>query len=798
MGKVWRGKWIWLSQRADMGHDPKRHEMVLFRRVFTVSEVKAELVVHITADSRYKLFCNGQPVSVGPCKGDQFTYYYETVDLSAYLRPGRNVLAAQVLHYKGGEPYQASTSGNASVWRSRAGGLLLDGELRQTHSSVPLHTDHYWKAWRDESVEWVDQMPFTAFLGGMERVEAVRRPQDWKLADADEAGWEPAVSFLSPSDPVYGQLRPWRLVPRDIPPLLSDKRAFRKVMAQHPPEPDFSLLLGEEALDANGRVLEIPAGHTWVVEVDAGELVTAYPNLTLTGGRGGEIRMLYAECYEQEPKADGTRCKSVRDNPHQAVLLGPSDCYLPAGSGTAQQPERLETFWFRTFRFIRFEIRAGAEPLCLHQVNFVETGYPLEVVGAFESSDPTLSPLWDISIRTLRRCMQETYVDCPFYEQLQYSMDTQLEALFTYQVSGDDRLARKAIYEFHSSRLPSGMLQSRYPSMPAQVIPGFSLYWIYMVHEHYWYFADRTLLRLVMPTVDGVLNWFGEQIGSDGLVGPCSPEYWSYVDWVQEWAAGKGVPPAAQTGPLTVYNQMYAEALRRAAELQEALGRTGAAGEYRHRAEQVKEALKLRCWSPERGLFRDGPRSETYSQHAQVWAVVSGTVQGREAEQLMETMLVDPNLPRVSYAMSFYLFRAMAQIGRYADTFPLWDIWRGMARLNLSTWAESPSHHRSDCHGWGAVPLYEFCAEMLGVRPGKPGYEEISIAPQPGPLQWARGTVATCKGPVRIQWEIGAQGMFDLYVRPPAGVPVRIKGPSGREWRFEQHDGSIRVADEMS
>lgn len=61
---------------------------------------------------------------------------------------------------------------------------------------------------------------------------------------------------------------------------------------------------------------------------------------------------------------------------------------------------------------------------------------------------------------------------------MQYELDTRLQALFTYSISADDRLARKALYDFHSSLMPTGILQSRCPSVGRQVIPGFALYWI--------------------------------------------------------------------------------------------------------------------------------------------------------------------------------------------------------------------------------------------------------------------------------------------------------------------------------
>lgn len=39
--------------------------------------------------------------------------------------------------------------------------------------------------------------------------------------------------------------------------------------------------------------------------------------------------------------------------------------------------------------------------------------------------------------------MYETYMDCPHFEQMQYLMDTLLEALYTYSISTDSRLAGK-------------------------------------------------------------------------------------------------------------------------------------------------------------------------------------------------------------------------------------------------------------------------------------------------------------------------------------------------------------------
>lgn len=80
--------------------------------------------------------------------------------------------------------------------------------------------------------------------------------------------------------------------------------------------------------------------------------------------------------------------------------------------------------------------------------DYLTTGYPLEVKHVPDIPDETMRRIWEISLRTLKRCMHETYVDCPFYEQLQYTMDSRAEILFTYEVSGDDRLARQCMDAF--------------------------------------------------------------------------------------------------------------------------------------------------------------------------------------------------------------------------------------------------------------------------------------------------------------------------------------------------------------
>ena len=115
----------------------------------------------------------------------------------------------------------------------------------------------------------------------------------------------------------------------------------------------------------------------------------------------------------------------------------------------------------------------------------VFTGYPFVRKARFDAGRPELEKILDVGWRTARLCAHETYMDCPYYEQLQYVGDTRIQAMVSLYMSGDARLMRNAINQINSSRTPEGATFSRAPSSLPQYIPPFSLWWIGMVHD-YW------------------------------------------------------------------------------------------------------------------------------------------------------------------------------------------------------------------------------------------------------------------------------------------------------------------------
>lgn len=702
--------WIWTP--AWRPEDDQETRLVYFRK--EMEGIPEPGVLHITADTRYKLYLNGSLIEIGPTKGDSTVWYVDEVPLNAHLRPGRNVLAVAVMRCS-----EDAWNSNHSLFRTPAAGLYVDGAGAGE-----------WRCHVDRSVRFCAEEAGFSPLHIHEVAALDPNTKGWLEPGFDDTGWDTAQPYAYEELPPV--LQPEKLLPRTIPYM---KRRLHS----------FALPLRT-----------IPAHSEERFVLDAGEEMCAFPKLTVSGGRGAKLRLLYSECY-QIPEGDGYRKEDRTDAVH-GCLTGYEDRYTVSGN----TEECYEPYWFRTFRYIQIAVRTGEEPLTLHSFTYEETGYPLETKTDVQTSDPSLKGIWDISLRTLRRCMHETYVDCPFYEQLQYAMDTRSQILYTYALSADDRLARKAIDDFSRAQRPDGLLNCSYPNKNTNVIPGFSIYYILMVHDHMMYFGDKHLVRRYLPTIERILQFFHLHLTQDDLVDKIggvnlqSP-FWSFIDWAQEWLPTTGMPAAGLTGPITMESLLLVLGLQRAAELADYVG-DSRSQVYRDRAKKVQRAVRQLCMDGN-GMITDGPGHRAVSQHAQVFGILTGTLTPEEGRRNLLLSIEDQHIPQCTVAMCFYLFRAMEQTGLYEYTDHYWNIWRKMCSNGCTTCVESEGYARSECHAWGALALYELPSVTLGVRPGAPGYEKIEVKPVPGYLDYASGTVTTPRGDIRVAWQKEAKGI---------------------------------------
>lgn len=776
--RMYRNPWgentnyIWLPENEK--YNKSEPVMVYFRRSFNLDEVPECLFVRVSADSRYRLSVNGIDISCGPCKGDMSVWYYERMDIAPYLHVGENVIGGLVLRY----PLEHG-KGNLSVFRTSTPCFYfyeeIPGEIENEKPDenlgfvtdnfscqrIGISADENWKVKICKGITILPESDYSRYMWNKEDVDGHLLEHGWNEPGFLDKDWMPAKVYLSGNIPLGSS--PRNIVKRPIPLMYEKEKVLKKISCIRESQIEISKW---NAL-LKGEALILEAGSKHIIEIDAGELTTGYPEFYLKGGDGSHIELLCSESYWLENE-EGRHIKRNREDCINGKLIGYTDDYVVAGIGNETKPEIYSTFWFRTFRFIRLVIEVGVEDLCINKICYRETGYPLEEKTKVETSDQELNAIWDISLRTLKRCMHETYEDCPYYEQMQYAMDTRAQILFTYYVSGDDRLARKCIDDFHRSLRPDGLTNCCYPSTGPNVIPGFSLYYIFMIHDHMMFFGDKTFVEKYINTAERILQFFESRRNESGLVSKIGDynghhSYWSFIDWTLQWKWG--VPNAITKGSLTMESMLYLMALQKVAELAEYIGREGLNQYYNKKAHDLQLAIKKHCYDEELGLFFDGPGyKEDFSQHVQVFAILTKIVEGKQAEELMKRVIHNKSLTQCSVAMSYYMFRAFEMSGCYSESEFMWEPWKIMLENNMTTCVESPGEGRSDCHAWGASALYEIPAVILGVKPVSPGYEKLEINPCMAFLDHASGVVTTPKGDLKISWNKDVNGLLESSV----------------------------------
>lgn len=722
------------------------------------------LSLGITANSRYRLWINEKAVLSGPCKGDRFRQYYETVDVTPWLCEGKNLFCVQVL-YCDPDAVERQTEERAAIYgvigrqcghRLAVEGTVLDAMGTEIGTVTTGIAD--WRVWLDNSF-YLKSNEITQFLGAViEEIDCTRSPIHWKELLYDDSGWHRAEAFslVVPNDPLINAGIPplFRIREREIPLLYEHEKKF----ARHFGSGGRSLTLPEDGH-------KVSAGETLTLFLDAGAVVNGYPQYRFLGGKGSKVRITYFE------KFGGPGSDLKRDDVRGEVV-GLTDELTLDG-----QALRYEPFWVRCFRFVRITVEAGQEPVTVYEPQYRQTGYPLQAQSSVHSSATWVEPLWEICLRTLGNCMMETYMDCPYYEQLQFGMDTRLETLFTYAVSTDAALARKALVDFHYGMQPEGLTTGKYPSVYLQILSTFSLHYIYMLCEYLQQKDDSTLLRLCRSDIDTILNTCDAHIGPDGLVGDLS--FWNFVDWNDAWGSTGGAPAALREGPSTIINLMYAYALADGAWLMETAGRPLLAAEYRQRRDAILSRVQTLCWDEDVGLFREGPTFHQYSRHAQAWAVLNGLKDGEAAVQLLQTAIAKKDCLKCSFSTSYEWFRALERAGLFDALRNELDPWIGLLTLGCTTCPETPLNARSDCHAWSALPLYELIHTLAGIKTQQNG--ELLVTPHLMDLPDLSGQAATDKGSVMFDYRRDETGKWQYLLELPAGMKGRFVCSDGRE-----------------
>ncbi|MBN1878325.1 MAG: alpha-L-rhamnosidase [Anaerolineae bacterium] len=733
---AYRARPAWITPR----HSQLPPEVTAYRLRLALPQATM-LRVHVSADERYVLYMDGQRVGRGPERGSDRAWFYETYDLD--LATGTHTLAALV--WRLGE-----VGPRAQI--SLAGGFLLEAEgpyseLVSTKSA----------AWETKPVHGIDfSIPSGAreiawFVEPIQTTDSAAYPWGFEMGQGEN--WEPATARREDFAFPFGIQPVHTLQPALLPAQMSAPRCagrVRYVSATAWSDPqsivvDAEANLSSEAVTWQSLLdesipLVIPAHTHRQVVLDLEQYVCAYPQVRLSGGSGSQITIGWAEALHMDGSG---KTKGQRDEVAGRTFIAICrDVILPDGSARRQ----FEPLWWRAGRFVELLIETGDQPLTIESFGLLETRYPLEMESYFSSSDPRLDAVTPVALRGLQMCAHETYMDCPYYEQMMYVGDTRLEALTTYAISTDDRLPRKAIILFELSRLSHGLTQARYPSRDVQVIPPFALWWIGMVYDYALWRGDRAFIAGMLPGVRSVLDGFLAHVRPENLLQ--APNGWNFTDWIADWPLG--VPPDGFNGFSGLLNWHLVYTLKLAARLEEWAGERLSAQRWQSWQDALAAATRDVFWDEQRGLFADDRAHARFSEHTQCLALLSGALEGEQYARTAQNLLSDASLTRTTIYFNHYLFETYRLLEQPAAFFKRMGLWFDLPEQGFKTTPEQPEPSRSDCHGWGAHPLYHFFATLLGIRPTSLGFNQVEIAPMPGHLKSLSGEMVHPRGRIEV------------------------------------------------
>ncbi len=721
--RSWKASWIEVPDESS-----NNYGVYLFRKSITLSVRPESFRIHVSADNRYKLFVNERLVSLGPARGDLDHWNFETLDIAPFLLNGKNVIAAKV--WNEGE---LRAEGQISLRT----GFILSGD----GTAQILNTNKDWKCIRDSSYKALPFVTPTYYVAGPgEIVDKKGDLAEWQTQDYNDSSWRNA-KIIMPGIPKniiggYGTVSGWLLVPSLLPQMEMKPQSLVRVS-------NSSGISLPSDFPSTKTSLKVPSHSTATILFDQTFLTNAYPTLVFSGGKGGAVSMSYAEAlYSKYPS------KGNRNETEGKFFIGRKDSIISNG----KSGQIYTTLTFRTYRYLQLRIFTKDDPLSIDDIYGIATCYPFQMNAKLESDDPELSKILETGWRTARLCAMETYMDCPYYEQLQYIGDTRIQALISLYNSGDERLLRNAMNEMDNSRRPEGVTLSRHPSFTPQYIPTFSLWYIGMLHDYMMYGRDSIYLKNKLPGERQIMNYFRNYQSPDGSLK--GVPYWMFTDWVETKGWNSGAGPVGKDGSSSLVDLQLLWAYQLATDLESKFGMQAYATLYNKYANQLKKTIRLKYWDGTRKLFADRPEKDLFSQHANALAILTGMSENAGTVSLASQIIADTSLAPASIYFKFYLHSAFIKAGLGDDYLGWLGQWRENMKMGMTTWAEISdiNNARSDCHAWGASPNIEFFRTILGIDSDAPGFARVKIEPHLGSLKKIRGEIPHPKGKIAVNY----------------------------------------------
>ncbi len=365
------------------------------------------------------------------------------------------------------------------------------------------------------------------------------------------------------------------------------------------------------------------------------------------------------------------------------------------------------------FRYARIDVVATSANYAVRisDVKATAVTSAAETVTPLPASTPELLRRIDeVSIHTLRECMQTVFEDGPKRDRRLWIGDLRLQALTNYVTFRNFDLVKRCLFLFAGLPREDGLVaacvfEDPRPLRGHEYIMDYAaLYGAtvldYAVASNDWETASR-----LWPVVRRQMQLLTPYVSPAGVfVDP--GKWWIFIDWSE---------PLERTASM---HGVLLYSLRQALELARKVG-APEVDEYSHRIEQMTVAGHKAFFDPTRRLFVSGPKRQI-SWATQAWMALSGIASREEGAQALTAVkaATDAVRPGAPY-LYHHVAEAMIQCGLKAEALDLIrGYWGGMVDAGADTFWEvydpkspllSPYGNvltNSYCHAWSCTPAY--------------------------------------------------------------------------------------------
>lgn len=580
---------------------------------------------------------------------------------------------------------------------------------------------------------------------------------------------------------------------RGVPSEEDIAAAFSRPLSEDMVNPIDAMAISASDRPVKGLALKVD--EPWSLQRDNAEWTTIHP-----AGDGCDARMLldfgrgvigYHEFEIDAPAG------TIVDNHNFELIQRDGRYNLAEGMNNSfrytcrEGVQRYRTFVRRGFRYSWITLRNFNQPVRVRFIRVLMSTYPVASQGEFACSDPMLENIWHVGAHSVRCCSEDTYTDCPSYEQTHWVGDARNEALVDLVANGDPRLSRHCWIQTGRSMDRSAIVESHVPSGWRTIVPAWTFLWMRWAQEHYMLTGDKELAREMLDVLDRNAEGFKLHLTEQGLFDIIA---WNLFDWAPMDTPSEGI--------ITHQNCLAVLGLRQTADLAKRMGQTARAKQWNKLADDLIAAINKHLWSEKKQAYydcihKDGKPSTVFSQQTQTAAYISGVASGKRGQRCRSIVEKAPRgfVPAGSPFFMFFVLEGMVREGRFQELVDtIRSYWSRQIAAGATTYWEmyypGPGRKtRSHCHGWSAAPTFFLSQHVLGVQPLEPGYAKVLVSPQPAGLTWAHGRVPTPQGTVEISWT-REKSAFTLNLTLPAKMPVRLELPVSGKVTVEEGKAS--------